>query len=108
MHTRPLVLLALLTATSAAHAADQPRYLTVLNRAQDSILRLEVAAAGSGAFEARPIDRIDGGGGSTTVRLGDTGCRFDLRLAFRNGRDAIYREVDVCRGDVLVVQPLPS
>lgn len=108
MHTRPLVLLVLLSAASAAHATEQPRYLTVLNRAHDSILRLEVAEAGSGAFEARPIDRIDAGGGSTTVRLGDTGCRFDLRLAFRNGRDAIYREVDVCRGDVLVVQPLPS
>lgn len=108
MHTRPLVLLVLLSATSASHATEQPRYLTVLNRAHDSILRLEVAEAGSGTFEARPIDRIDAGGGSATVRLGDTGCRFDLRLAFRNGRDAIYREVDVCRGDVLVVQPLPS
>ncbi len=108
MHTRTFALLCLMSATSAAQAADQPRYLTMLNRAHDSILRLDVAEAGSGAFEARPIDRIEGGGGSTTVRLGNNGCRFDLRLAFRNGRDAIYREVDVCRGDVLVVQPLPS
>jgi hypothetical protein len=103
-----LWVLALLSAASAAHAADPPRYLTVLNRAHDSILGLQVAAAGSDAFEVRTIDRIEAGGGSATVRLGNTGCRFDLRLEFRNGRDAIYREVDACRGDVLVVQPLPS
>lgn len=108
MHTRPFVLLALLSTAVSAHAAEPPRYLTVLNRAHDSILRMHVAVSGSGAFEPRPIDRIEAGGGSATVRLGDTGCRFDLRLEFRNGREALYREVDVCRGDVLVVKPLPS
>ena len=101
---RLAVLTSLLFAT-ATHAAA-PRYLTLLNRAHDSITTLEVATAGSDAFEQRPIDTIDGGGGSTMVRLGNAGCRFDLRLQFRNGRTAIYRDVNVCKGDTLVIAPL--
>lgn len=102
--SRLVVLSSLLLAT-AVHAAT-PRYLTLLNRADDSITVLHVAAAGSDAFEQRPIDTLDGGGGSTTVRLGDAGCRFDLRLQFRNGRTAIYHDVNVCKGDTLVIAPL--
>ncbi len=100
-----LAVLCSLLLSSATHAAA-PRYLTLLNRAHDSITTLEVAAAGSDAFEQRPIDAIDGGGGSTTVRLGDTGCRFDLRLQFRNGRSALYRNVNTCKGDALVITPI--
>lgn len=103
---RPVVIAALLVAIATpAHAGT--RYLTLLNRAHDSVTALEVAAAGSEAFAPRPMDAIDGGGGSTTVRLGDSGCRFDLRLQFRNGRQAVYRDVDVCKGDTLVIVPLP-
>jgi hypothetical protein len=103
---RLAVLSSLLLAT-AVHAAA-PRYLTLLNRAHDSITTLEVAVTGSEIFEQRPIDTIDGGGGSTTVRLDNAGCRFDLRLQFRNGRTAIYHDVNVCKGDTLVVVPLRS
>lgn len=101
---RLAVLSSLLLAT-AVHAAA-PRYLTLVNRAHDSITTLEVATAGSDVFEHRPIDAVDGGGGSTTVRLGNAGCRFDLRLQFRNGRTAIYKDVNVCKGDALVIAPL--
>ncbi len=101
---RLAVLSSLLLASTVNAAA--PRYLTLLNRAHDSITTLEVAAAGSDAFEQRPMDTIDGGGGSTTVRLGDAGCRFDLRLQFRNGRTAIYHDVNACKGDTLVIAPL--
>ncbi|MFG3449603.1 hypothetical protein ACGFZ3_13605 [Stenotrophomonas sp. NPDC047960] len=101
---RLAVLSSLLLASTVNAAA--PRYLTLLNRAHDSITTLEVATAGSGAFEQRPIDSVDGGGGSTTVRLGDAGCRFDLRLQFRNGRRAIYHGVNACKGDTLVIAPL--
>lgn len=87
--------------------AGEARYLGLLNRAHDSVVALEVAPAGSDAYVARPIDRLDGGGGATTVRLGDAGCRFDIRLQFRNGRRAVYHGVDVCTGDTLAIAPLP-
>lgn len=102
-----LVVLSSLLYPAASHAAA-PRFLTLLNRAHDGVTTLEVAAAGSGAFEHRPIDPLDGGGGSTTIRLGSNGCRFDLRMQFRNGRTAMYRDVDACKGDVLVIAPLPA
>lgn len=90
----------------AAHA-DAARYLNLLNRSHDSVMTVQVAVSGSDSFEVRHIDPISGGGGSSTVRLGETACRFDLRLQFRNGRQAVYREVDVCKGDALVIAPLP-
>lgn len=88
--------------------AGQARYLTLLNRAHDSVVAVEVAAQGSEAYQPRVIDPVSGGGGSTTVRLGEAGCRFDVRLQFRNGRQAVYRKVDACKGDALVIVPLPQ
>lgn len=105
MFQLPLAVLSSLLLATAAQAAT-PRYLTLLNRAHDSITSLEVAPAGSNAFEQRPIDRVDGGGGSTTVRVGNADCRFDLRLQFRNGRKAIYHDVNACQGETLVITPL--
>lgn len=104
MSRRPAVVIALLLTATAAHADGAPRYLSLLNRSDNSITALQVAVAGSEAFAPRPIDPIAGGGGSTTVRLGNAGCRFDLHLQFRNGRQVFYREVDICRGDTLVVR----
>jgi hypothetical protein len=95
-----------LLAASDAHAGDA-RYLGLLNRAHDSVVALEVAPAGSDAFVVRPIEVLPGGGGSGVVRLGDQGCRFDLRMTFGNGRRVVYHAVDVCRGDTLAIQPLP-
>lgn len=92
---------------AATAQAGQARYLTLLNRAYDSVVGVEVAAHESEAYQPRAIDPLSGGGGSTTVRLGEAGCRFDVHLQFRNGRQAVYREVDVCKGDVLVIVPLP-
>ena len=103
--TRITLLTTLLLACAAQ--ADAARYLNLLNRSHDSVMAVEVAVAGSDTFEARRIDPISGGGGSAMVRLGDAGCRFDVRLQFRNGRQAVYREVDVCKGDALVIAPLP-
>lgn len=101
---RPLLLASLMCAGNA-HGAEA-RYLGLLNRAHDSVVTLDVAPAGSEAFSPRSIDVLAGGGGSTMVRLADEGCRFDLRVAFRNGRRVFYRDVDVCRGDTLVIAPL--
>lgn len=105
---RPALIAALLlSAAAAAVQAGDARYLSVLNRAHDSVVALAVAPAGGATFEPRPIDALAGGGDATTVRLADAGCRFDVRLQFRNGRTAIYRDVDVCTGDTLVIAPLP-
>lgn len=101
---RPLLLASLMCAGNA-HGAEA-RYLGLLNRAHDSVVTLDVAPAGSEAFSPRSIDVLVGGGGSTMIRLADEGCRFDLRVAFRNGRRVVYRDVDVCRGDTLVIAPL--
>ncbi|WP_282296287.1 hypothetical protein [Stenotrophomonas sp. PS02289] len=101
-----IVLMSIVLLACAAHAGAT-RYLNLLNRAHDSVMAVDVAEPGSEAFRSRPIDPITGGGGSATVQLGDTGCRFDVRLQFRNGRQVIYRDVDVCRGDTLVIVPLP-
>ncbi|WP_313460243.1 hypothetical protein [Stenotrophomonas sp.] len=91
---------------SGVAQAGQARYLTLLNRAHDSVVAVEVAGHGSEAYQPRAIDPLSGGGGSTTVRLGEAGCHFDVRLQFSNGRQAVYRDVDVCKGDVLVIEPL--
>lgn len=104
--TRIAVMSALML--SAVAQAGQTRYLTLFNRAHDSVVAVEVAVQGSEAYQLRVIDPLSGGGGSTTVRLGEVDCRFDVRLQFRNGRQAVYREVDVCRGDTLVIVPLPK
>ena len=101
---RPFLIVSLMLA-GTAHGAEA-RYLGLLNRAHDSVVALAVAPAGTEAFVPRSIDALPGGGAGTTVRLADEGCRFDLRVAFRNGRRVIYRDVDVCRGDTLVIAPL--
>lgn len=92
---------------SGAAQAGQARYLTLLNRAHDSVVVVEVSVQGSKAYQPRAMDPVPGGGGSATVRLGEVGCRFDVRLQFRNGRQAVYSDVDACKGDVLVIAPLP-
>lgn len=107
---RPVLICPLLVVSlcAASHAnAGEARYLGLLNRAHDSVMALEVAPAGSDVFAARPIEVLPGGGGSAVVRLGEQGCRFDLRMTFSNGRRAVYHAVDVCRGDTLAIQPLP-
>jgi hypothetical protein len=101
---RPFLTVSMMLA-GAAHGAEA-RYLGLLNRAHDSVVALEVAPAGTEAFVPRSIETLPGGGAGTTVRLADEGCRFDLRVAFRNGRRVVYRDVDVCRGDTLVIAPL--
>ncbi|WP_422506304.1 hypothetical protein [Stenotrophomonas sp. GZD-301] len=107
---RPVLMIALTLVPLAVPmraAADATPYLGLLNRAHDSITAIEVAPAGTAAFAPVVIAPLPGGGGSTTVTLAGQGCRFDLRLGFRNGRRAVYHGVDVCRGDTLVIAPLP-
>lgn len=88
--------------------AANARYLTLVNRAHDSVTAVDVASAGSGAFEPRALERsLSGGGDAITVDLAGEGCRYDLRFTFANGRTQLYQDVDACRGSRLAIQPWP-
>lgn len=110
---RPTVaaVLATLLFATAAHAGDgnDTRYLELINRAHDSVRSLEVASAGSDAFQQKPLGApLRGGGDSTTIGIAGEGCLYDLRFKFLNGRMLIYKDVDVCSGDRLAIRPLPT
>ena len=105
-----LVLTALLAAatTAPAQAGERTRYFELINRAHDSVISLAVAPAGDGVFRDVPLrSALRGGGGAATVEIAGGGCRYDLRLQFRNGRSVVYRDFDTCRHDGLRIRKLP-
>jgi hypothetical protein len=93
----PFVAIAL--AASQACAAGTIHYIDVVNTAPVSIASFSVAAAGSGAFRDVPLGAspVQGGGDSTTVRIGDDGCLRDFRTTFADGRILLQQNFDVCR-----------
>jgi len=105
----PAVLATLLFANAAyAGAGKDLRYLDLINRAHDSVMSLEVAPAGSGDFQQKPLGvPLRGGGDSTTIEIAGESCLYDLRFKFRNGKTLIYKDVDVCSGGRLAIRPLP-
>ena len=107
--TSPAILATLLFATAAhAGAGKDTRYLDLINRAHDSVTSLEVAPAGSDAFQEKPLGvPLRGGGDSTTIEIAGGGCLYDIRLKFRNGRTLVYKDVDICSGGKLAIRPLP-
>lgn len=105
-----LAVLATLLFAAAAHAGTGTvtRYVDVSNRAHDSVTSLEVAPTGSDAFREKPLGAPLGGGGeSATIEITGEHCLYDIRLKFRNGRTRVYKDVDICEGDKLVIRPLP-
>lgn len=108
--TRPAVLATLLFATAAhAGAGKNTRYLDLINRAHDSVISLEVAPAGSDAFQEKPLGApLRGGGDSTTIEIAGESCLYDVRFKFRNGRTLVYKDVDICGGGKLAIRPLPT
>ncbi|TKR33204.1 hypothetical protein FCE95_02525 [Luteimonas gilva] len=93
---------------ASAEAAEAHRYLQLVNRANDSVTSVQVSARGDEAFESLPIvTPLRGGGDSTTVRIAGDGCAYDFRFVFRDGRTLAYRDVDVCRADVLRIRRPP-
>ena len=105
----PLLFAALLFATTAhAGAGKDIRYLDLINRAHDSVISLEVAPAGSDAFQEKPLGApLRGGGDSTTIEIAGGSCLYDIRFQFRNGRTLVYKDVDICSGGKLAIRPLP-
>jgi len=95
--------LSLLSAAATVHAGEGIRYLELLNRAHDSVTGVAVAPAGSDRFRQVDIDLLPGGGGATRLAVANTGCRYDLRVAFRNGQQVVYPNVDACKGGKLVI-----
>jgi hypothetical protein len=96
---RTAVLATLLIAATHAHAERTPtRYFDFINASHDSVTSLAIAPAGSDAFHEVDLGGpLRGGFTSITVNIDDGGCLRDFRLVFRDGRTAIYPDVDVCR-----------
>lgn len=101
----------LLAAAAATHAGGDSRthYVELVNRAHASVVSLAAAPAGTGAFQEQVMDGpLHGGGDSATIGLRGTGCRYDLRFVFRDGRTLVYRGADACRARVVRIRPLPA
>lgn len=93
---------------ASAGAAEANRYLQLVNRANDSVASVQVSARGAEAFKDLPIEApLRGGGDSIMVRVAGEGCAYDFRFVFRDGRSLVYRDVDVCRADVLRIRRPP-
>lgn len=108
MRPLPLILF-LLCAPATVQAAAPLHYLTLVNRAHSTAIRVEVSRTGEEHFRPLPLAApLQGGGGETTLALRDLGCEVDLRLTFRDGRSVRYSATPVCRGDRLQIRPLPS
>lgn len=84
-------------------AQTQP--IRVLNRAPVTATALYLAPSGTASWGANLL----GGlflppGAFMAVQLGEGGgCRFDLRLVLRDGREALRRNVDVCTERVVAM-----
>ena len=108
MRTTTLALLACCCLSLAPALAGEPtRYLDVVNRAHDSLTAMAVRPVDSDSFRDLPLAApVRGGGDATTLAIRDSGCRFDLRMQFRDGRAVVYKDVDVCRLQSLRIDPL--
>lgn len=95
-------------ATIAANAHARGRYLELVNRAHDSVVAVAIADAGQSAFRDAALgESLRGGGGSATIELDGEACLRDFRVAFRDGRSQLYRDIDVCRRQRLQLRPFP-
>lgn len=91
-----------------AAMAAPPRYVQLVNHADDSIVSMQVAPHASTSFTEVPLEeRLHGGGESQTVALRREGCRYDLRFGFADGRTLRYEDVDLCRYGKVGVRALP-
>ena len=102
-----LLLLIPAGAAFSAHA-QTPHYVSLVNRANHSVVTLQFAARGQSDYTEVMLDApLRGGGESETVALRGAGCRYDLRFGFADGRSLRYEDVDVCRYGKVSIRPLP-
>ena len=96
-------------AGSQSASAGMVYYLDLVNTASVNVVSFEVAEPGSTRFHS-VIDKVlEGNGASATVaiRIGDGGCRRDMRIGFADGRVEMlapntysltdYREADLVK-----------
>jgi hypothetical protein len=78
-------------------------YLDLVNNAASDVVAFDVARAGSETFHPllRAGATLRGHGAASTVaiRLGDDGCRRDLRVRFADGATRSFRDFDLCDRD---------
>jgi hypothetical protein len=107
--------LAVLATAGTACASGLPskpvagRLFRVVNASFDSVTGIEVAdvSTSAGAYIAIDLgEPLQGGITSTTVRLPDGGCRRDMRVTFRGGRNEVYRGIDVCKVTGVRLSPM--
>jgi len=96
--------LAALLALAAGPAAAEPFTFIVANNTWDTLTRVEVAAAGSGAWATgAEAAQIDMGFANITVAEPAADCRYDLRLTLKKGdgsETVVERpDVDICAQD---------
>lgn len=93
-------LAALLAGLSNVALADVAYYVD-LAATPSRITSFEIARRGSDRFRPAPIrSQPFGDAGNTTtvvVRMGDGGCRRDLRIGFADGRRVVYHDFNVCK-----------
>jgi len=99
----------LLSAAAVQAGASEPdRYVDLSNRAHDSVTAFAAALPGSDAFREIPLGSpLRGGGDSATVEVAGEDCAYDLRFTFANGRAMVYRNIDICRYQIVRILPLP-
>ncbi len=104
-----IALLAAAGPIAAAHAGERMHYLYLVNRAHDGIVSVATTPAGGSAWTERLHgDKVHGGGDAATVQLASDQCVHDVKVAFVNGRTALYPAVDLCRHRGLRIPPLPA
>ena len=91
---------------SSATCAETVYRFDVVNASARTIVSVAVAPAGGAIFrkavdELRKPALLERGESMTiTTRPSEGGCLRDVRVAFDDGREAISRNLDICRRDV--------
>ncbi|CAN7586182.1 hypothetical protein LJR143_004150 [Pseudoxanthomonas sp. LjRoot143] len=104
-----ITLLAAAMTAFTAVAGERTHYLDLINRAHDRVVSVAATPAGGTAWNELLHDAdVPGGGGAITVQVAGEQCIHDVRVAFANGRSALYPAIDLCRHRGLRIQPLPA
>ncbi|WP_198373638.1 hypothetical protein [Roseomonas rosulenta] len=103
-----LVLIPALLPPAPALAQLQP--VRVMNAAPVSATGLFLAPVGTSGWGANLLAGMTlQPQGMMSVQLGEgSGCRFDVRLVLRDGREALRRDVDLCTERVVTMAPDPA
>jgi hypothetical protein len=104
-HTSIVCLLVLASAASAA--AQERKGIRFWNLTRDTVVRLQLASAGTTAWGPDQCKNDRDGTVDHDERLRVTGVepgRYDVKLADRTGRECIVRNVDVKDGAVFSIE----